>query len=73
MNQSTTMDTGFVYDVPSPNQECVFPFTYENKEYTKCTNYKCPECFWCGTQYMVNDTSGWGVCSVECPKEEYSK
>ena len=72
-NQSTTSDTVFKYYVPNPNEKCVFPFTFDDIEYTKCTNYNCPECFWCGTQRMVKDNSGWGVCSVVCPKEEYGK
>ena len=72
-DENKTVDSGLVYEVPNQNTECVFPFIFENKEYKTCTNYKCPECFWCGTQYTGNDTSGWGLCNEACPKETYGK
>ena len=51
----------------------MFPFKFEDKEYTKCTNFGCPECFWCGTKYSVSDTEGWGLCNEACPIQEYGK
>ena len=65
----TTSNNGYEYAVPDPNKECVFPFEYKGLEYTKCTNNSaCPTCFWCGTQYGVTDTAGWGLCNTICPK-----
>ena len=65
---------------PSPNQPCIFPFTWMGIQYNKCTKDDHDQ-FWCGTQsnVMADETSvlgngvtqGWGNCidlSV-CPKE----
>ena len=65
---------------PSPNQPCIFPFTWMGTQYNKCTNDDHDQ-FWCGTQSNVTKdeisfldngvTQGWGNCidlSV-CPKE----
>merc|ERR1711890_213738 len=64
---------------PNPNQACVFPFKWMNKEYTKCTMDNHDQ-FWCGTQYDVSNIeilshgvlAGWGNCVDfdACPKEE---
>ena len=72
-NQKTTVsdENGDSYEIPDQNKECVFPFEFENKIFNKCTNFGCPECFWCGTQYNVNDTTGWGICNEACPTQEY--
>ena len=57
-------------EVPNPNMDCVFPFTYNGTEHTNCTNDGlCSSCFWCGTQYNVTDEDGWGMCEEKCPKE----
>ena len=65
---------------PSPNQPCIFPFTWMGIQYNKCTKDDHDQ-FWCGTQSNVTKdeisfldngvTQGWGNCidlSV-CPKE----
>ena len=65
---------------PSPNQPCIFPFTWKGKQYNKCTKDDHDQ-FWCGTQSNVTVdeisflgngvTQGWGNCidlSV-CPKD----
>lgn len=70
-DQTTTSGDGDQYEVPDQNKLCVFPFKFDDKEYSKCTNFGCPECFWCGTQYSVSDTEGWGLCNEACPKQEY--
>jgi len=68
----TTDDTTISIDevtrtVPDQNQKCVFPFEYENKLYSKCTNhFACKNCYWCGTQFNVTAHSGWGMCNGEC-------
>ena len=68
---TTTSLGGDEYEVPDQNKECVFPFKYDGFEYTKCTNdHACHACFWCGTQYGVTDTAGWGLCNTACPKAD---
>ena len=65
---------------PSPNQPCIFPFTWMGILYNMCTKDDHDQ-FWCGTQSNVKKddisfldngvTQGWGNCidlSV-CPKE----
>ena len=56
--------------IPAQNTECVFPFRYDGKEYTQCTDagWNCPNCFWCGTQFDVTTNSGWGMCEENCLK-----
>ena len=69
---------------PSPNQPCIFPFTWMGIQYNKCTKDDHDQ-FWCGTQSNVTKdeisfldngvTQGWGNCidlSV-CPKERGKK
>ena len=57
--------------IPDKNKDCVFPFKFLGKEYSKCTlDMACPGCFWCGTEYNVTDHTGWGICNKLCPKEE---
>ena len=72
-NQKATNsdENGDIYVVPDQNKECVFPFTFEGETFNKCTNFGCPECFWCGTQYDVSDNIGWGICNEACPTQEY--
>ena len=65
---------------PSPNQPCIFPFTWMGKQYNKCTKDDHDQ-FWCGTQSNVTKdeisfldngvTQGWGNCIdlSLCPKE----
>ena len=54
--------------VPDQNKSCVFPFNYEGEDYNRCTNYDCPDCFWCGTEYNVTYETGWGLCAQDCMK-----
>ena len=54
---------------PDTDQACLFPFTWNNTEYTKCTDVDYDEGFWCGTQEEITKTEGWGVCKITCPKE----
>lgn len=54
----------------SAGTACVFPFTYDNVTYAKCT-YKKYEEAWCATR---TDGKGryngsWGVCNKSCTKE----
>ena len=66
----TQTATGGTFGVPNPIEECVFPFRYAGKTYSKCTNHMaCASCYWCGTKYDVTDDSGWGVCRGDCPKD----
>ena len=61
---------GYYYEVPDQNKICVFPFNYNGKEYTKCTNdYLCSHCYWCGTEDIVGHRTGWGMCLESCFKE----
>ena len=65
---------------PSPNQPCIFPFTWMGIQYNKCTKDDHDQ-FWCGTQSNVTKdeisflrngvTQGWGNCMELslCPKE----
>ena len=65
---------------PSPNQPCVFPFSWMGKQYNNCTKDDHNK-FWCGTQSNVTTdkvsvltngvTQGWGNCidSSVCPKD----
>jgi len=62
--KKTVSKNGTVYVVPEQNKACVFPFTYNEKDYSKCTK-DFAEDFWCGTQNNVNDDAGWGVCDQE--------
>ena len=64
-------ENGDKYEIPDQNKECVFPFQYRGETFDSCTNFGCPECFWCGTQYDVTDTTGWGICNEACPTLEY--
>ena len=64
-------ENGDKYEIPDQNKECVFPFQYRGETFDSCTNFGCPECFWCGTQYDVTDTIGWGICNEACPTQEY--
>ena len=66
----TTNDTHTCYGVPAPvkNKSCVFPFNYRGKEYNRCTNYRCRDSFWCGTENTVTDEKNWGLCSQSCLK-----
>jgi len=61
---------GFKIKVLDRNKKCVFPFRYKKKVYHTCTNDKaCSTCYWCGTQFNVSFSSGWGMCNNDCPKE----
>ena len=57
-----------IAEPPNPNQNCVFPFKWDNMEYTKCTDVDY-DGFWCGTQFNVTSEKGWGICGETCPKE----
>lgn len=57
---------------PNPNQECVFPFKWQNIEYTKCTTVGNNDVFWCGTKYEFTESDGWGACDETCFEKEAS-
>ena len=43
--------------------DCVFPFTYKGKEYTRCTDDDSTSGFWCSTVSTYTSGSGsWGMC-----------
>ena len=52
--------------IPDHNKPCVFPFEYNGKVYTSCTQDSFEPHFWCGTQYNVTNGAGWGLCSDSC-------
>ena len=59
---------GFKVKVLERDKKCVFPFRYKKKVYHTCTNDKaCSSCYWCGTQFNVSFSSGWGMCNSDCP------
>ena len=63
-----------VLNVPSQNKNCIFPFTYKGEEYTACTTKDtCLECFWCGTDYIVTNSKGWGMCNETCKMDNDGK
>ena len=62
---------GFKVKVLERNKKCIFPFRYKKKVYHTCTNDKaCSTCYWCGTQFNVSFSSGWGMCNSDCPKDK---
>ena len=61
------------YDIPSPSQECQFPFKYLGDTYNGCTLEGEDETggiFWCCTERSCErDEAGWGICENDCPKQ----
>ena len=58
-------------NTPNPNEDCVFPFKYNDGTYYACTTVDHNFVFWCGTDYDIGDGNvGWGHCEEECPKEQ---
>jgi len=50
---------------------CVFPFNYNGKEYTGCTNVDfigLPGKNWCGLKHDVKERSDWAECVEECQR-----
>ena len=55
-------------------RKCVFPFTYDGKEYHECTwdwafhkKRRNIGRAWCGTRADPDDYEGWGDCGEGCP------
>ena len=70
----TYASNGTTLNVPDQNQNCVFPFKYKGEVYTACiTKDTCPDCFWCGTEYIVTESKGWGLCNEICIMDNAGK
>ena len=59
---------------PYPNKKCIFPFTYNDREFINCIKNDSNGAFWCATEVdsdgnFENTSDKWGICSEECPKE----
>ena len=55
----------------NPNQECIFPFTFEGTNYNKCFDLRIGESFLsniCATEIVGEDNElmAYGVCSEDC-------
>jgi len=60
------------------NQDCIFPFVYQGKRYTECTN-DCTRCSethgrpWCATQVDGRGAAvEWGLCEPGCPGTDFA-
>ena len=57
-----------IKQAPKKKENCVFPFQYNGKSYTNCTNIDFGVVFWCSTEFNATDDT-WGVCEDSCSKE----
>ncbi|XP_044300700.1 epididymal sperm-binding protein 1-like [Varanus komodoensis] len=51
------------YGGNSNGGQCVFPFTYMDKEYTTCTNEDTDGRFWCATTANYDKDKKWSFCA----------
>ena len=57
---------------PDPGQKCIFPFTYNQRKFTKCMRTIDDKDFWCGTdsdESKISHENKWGICNEMCEKE----
>merc|ERR1719412_3330516 len=53
---------------------CQFPFTFDNKTYTSCTQAGNSSQAWCSTKVdqfhqHISGIGEWGYCSADCPSD----
>ena len=58
---------------PNPDQECIFPFSYEGKQYQKCSRFSTGRSILdniCATKTQGEDNEllEFGMCSKACDK-----
>ena len=56
-------------ETPNPGESCIFPYTFDGKEYQRCVFVEELNDFLCGTKYDVTYDDGWGICNDYCPKQ----
>ena len=69
--QQPSMENNVTLELVSKNP-CIFPFKYDNKEYSSCTrSTKDDTRFWCATSVNANlDWKTYGFCDeMKCPLE----
>ena len=56
--------------ITEENTRCVFPFTFNGKTYTACTDVD-SSTFWCATKTLSSgELIEWGTCTEECQRQE---